>query len=245
MGADGQHTVICEDTPGFVEAGCGLIASALLRAIRTRGSATVALAGGSTPIPVYESLAGLALPWDRVELFWGDERAVPHDHEHSNAGAAHLALLDPAGVPAERIHPMPGDADDLAEAAAAYERTIREIVGEDPGRGVPRLDLVILGMGSDGHTASLLPGSDALGVTDRLVVATRGGEPVDRRLTLTYPAINAARTIIVMARGAAKGELMRSIRRGEGEKHSLPVAGVRPAGGRMLWLLDAEAASAR
>lgn len=166
------------------------------------GPRTVALAGGSTPRPLYRALAEQTYPWPEVEVFFGDERCVPPDHADSNFGMAHDALL--ARVPA-RVHPMPGETC----AADAYERTLRERFGDE----VPSLDLILLGLGEDGHTASLFPGNPALDERDRWVV--RVERPDHPRLTLTLPVLSAARAAMFLIEGEAKREPLRKLLDGD------------------------------
>lgn len=208
--------------------------------IAVHGRFLVALAGGRTPIAMYERLAAGPLrdevDWSRVEFFTSDERAVPPDDAESNYGTARRTLLDPLGIDAERVHRMQGEAADLDAAARAYEAELLRVAGTPPS-----LDLVLLGIGADGHTASLFPGSDALAETERWVVASRGPAAGARRLTLTFPAILAARRIMVLVSGADKGETLRSVMHG-GTLSALPAERLHEAGSRVAWLVDADAA---
>jgi 6-phosphogluconolactonase len=173
---------------------------------------TVALTGGSTPPPVHERLAQVTYPWEAVQVFFGDERCVPPDHPDSNYGMAKRTLLDRVKT---NVHPMyECDAD-------AYERELRDVFGE----GTPRFDLIFLGVGSDGHTASLFPGKPALDVTDRLVtyVPEPGMPPPHPRLTLTFPVLNAAKLVLFLVSGGEKRERVRQILDGG----DIPAARVR------------------
>ena len=212
-------------------------------AIADRRRFLVALSGGSTPKAVYPLLASAPrvtqVAWDRVEFFWGDERTVPPDHPDSNFGAAYQALIAHLpGVPPESIHRMPGEAPDLDAAALAYEADLRLAFGARGG-DVPRFDLIWLGMGADGHTASLFPGSRALDVEDRLVVANWAPSQNDWRMTFTYPLLNAAREALFVVTGADKAAALREVLSGETE---LPAARVRAE--RTDWIVDAAAAGA-
>jgi 6-phosphogluconolactonase len=206
-------------------------------AISQRGRFAVALAGGSTPKSTYEILArdhADAVDWPNVHVFFGDERTVPPDHEDSNYRTAKEALLD--HVPVGSVHPMRGELPP-EEAASYYEEALRSFFREDP----PVLDLVMLGIGGDGHTASLFPETSALEVTDRLVVAN----PVPRldttRITLTAPVLNAARAVYFLVAGEGKAEALKEILEGDADPREYPARLVQPAGGP-TWMLDRAAA---
>jgi 6-phosphogluconolactonase len=204
-----------------------------------RGRFSLALAGGETPRRTYRLLAAPphleAVPWAALEIFFGDERCVPPDDPASNFGMAREALLSRVPVPPGRIHRIRGEAPDAEAAAAEYEAELRAALG--PGA---RLDLVLLGMGPDGHVASLFPGSEALAETARLARAALAPSPPARRISLTLPAIDAAGAAILLVAGAEKAERVAEVL--SGRSPELPAARVRPAGGT-LWLLDAAAAS--
>lgn len=207
-------------------------------AIRRRGRFVVALTGGSTPLAVCPLLVVpprvRMLDWSRVEFFFGDERAVPPEHPESNYNTARLALLDYLPrVRMEQVHRMPAERPDLDAAARAYEEELRAVIGGDR---IPRFDLVWLGMGSDGHTASLFPGSAALRERERPVVANWAPGPEAWRLTLTFPVLNAAREAMFVVTGADKAEAFAAVRRGA----DVPAGRVRAR--RTLWLVDRAAA---
>jgi len=209
--------------------------------------ATVALAGGTTPIPLYERLAeGYRdeIPWAQVEMFFGDERAVPPDHEHSNFRAAHATLLSRVPIPAAQVHRLPADDPDLEAAAERYEAEIRRLVPPGPG-GAPAFDLVWLGLGEDGHTASLFPGSPVLEQNRRLVASVEVPALQSRRLTFTLPLINAARCVQFLVTGKKKASAVRRVLRPAHAELSarLPAARVRPTHGALEWLLDRAAAT--
>jgi 6-phosphogluconolactonase len=219
-------------------------AEAFVRATRSaaaaRGRAWVALPGGRTPLPTFELLAspqyGSRVPWDLVELYWADERAVGPDDELSNYRSAREALLDRLpDLSGDHVHRMMADTTDLTHGALHYENVIRATVPAGPD-GIPVFDLVWLGMGEDGHTASLCPNDVSLSVTDRLVVATWPAGYDTARLTLTYPVLNAAREVLFVVTGAEKAATVAAVRAGA----DLPAAQVRAA--RTTWLLDAAAA---
>ncbi|MFQ3678957.1 MAG: 6-phosphogluconolactonase [Pseudanabaenaceae cyanobacterium] len=197
-------------------------------AIAARGRFAVVLAGGSTPKPVYETLATLNLPWDKWHVFWGDERYVPPTDSQSNAGMARAAWLDRVPIPAANIHPIPTDEADPVVAAARYEQTLRAWDGP--------LDLVWLGMGDDGHTASLFPHTAALAETQKWVtVGYKGEEP---RITLTYPVLLAARQVVFLVEGAKKAPALQAVL-GEGDPDTYPARRFRD---HALWLCDRQAA---
>jgi 6-phosphogluconolactonase len=211
------------------------------QSIAERGSFRVALSGGSTPKRIYPLLVAEprvgAVDWRRVEFFWGDERAVPPDHPESNFGVAYQMLL--AALPNVRpgaIHRMPAEAPDLDAAALAYEAELRLAFGAR-GDEPPVFDLIWLGMGPDGHTASLFPESAALDVTDRWVVANWAPGPAAWRMTLTFPVLVAARELLFVVTGADKADALARIRAGDRE---LPAARVRAQ--HVEWLIDAAAA---
>jgi 6-phosphogluconolactonase len=233
-------------TPAAVaEAAADRIVAAARNAIRRRGRCLLALSGGSMPRLVYPLLASLprvgAVDWSRVEFFWGDERAVPPDHPDSNFGLACSLLLDhlPDLRPAA-VHRMPADGPNREVAAARYEVELGEAFGVRPDSSRrPRFDLIWLGMGRDGHTASLFSGGRAVEERQRWVIpCTAGsGSVVAKRMTFTLPLINAARAVLFVVAGADKAAAVRAVRSGS---RDLPAARVRARS--ILWLLDASAA---
>lgn len=209
-----------------------------VEAIEESGRFTVALAGGSTPKAAYELLDRNhddRLDWSKVHVFFGDERTVPPDHEDSNYRMAKEALLDHVRVGSE--HRMRGELPP-AEAATAYEEDLRSFFEE-----LPRLDLVMLGIGEDGHTASLFPHTPALDVRDRWAVEN----PVEKletiRLTLTVPVINAARAVVFLVAGEGKAEALAQVLKGDADPHEYPAKFVRPEAGEPVWMVDREAVS--
>jgi 6-phosphogluconolactonase len=227
------------------------VANAAAEAIAAHGRFVVAVAGGSTPRGVYERLAspGFAdgIDWPHVHVFWGDERCVPPDDLQSNFGMVRDALLSTVPVPESNVHRIEGELG-ADEAAARYERTlhaffVRESAGNAPAAR-PRFDLVVLGVGEDGHTASLFPGDPALNEEDRWVVAV-GAPDVDPRVdrvTLTLPVINAAERVYFVVTGPMKQNVCRSILDSPSASRVLyPAAMVRPEG-ELVWFLDRAAA---
>jgi 6-phosphogluconolactonase len=211
--------------------------------IRERGLFTIALAGGSTPRRAYEMLTDERLSphfdWLNIHIFFGDERMVPPDHPDSNYRMAYEALLGRAPIPPENIHRIEG-VGDAAANASAYESEMRELFGDVE---LPQLDHILLGMGDDGHTASLFPGTAALEET-RLWVAPNWVEKLGAwRVTLTAPVINAARYVTFMVTGAGKATRLREVLKGERDPSRLPAQLIRPTDGTLEWYVDREAAS--
>jgi 6-phosphogluconolactonase len=211
-------------------------------AVHSQGHCRVALAGGSTPRWLYELLATryrADMPWGGMRWFFGDERYVPPGDPQSNYQMAKAAMLDRVRVPGDRVHPMPTGYADPRQAAAAYEAALREIF---PGAW-PRFDLVLLGLGEDGHVASLFPGAAVL-AEERLWVAPSlaPGEP-HRRLTLTYPVLNHAARTWFLVSGASKARALRLALRADTEPTLIPAAGIRPVDGELVWWADEAAAA--
>jgi 6-phosphogluconolactonase len=209
--------------------------------IDERGVFRVALSGGSTPKTVYPMILEPhrcdAVDWSRVEFFWGDERAVPPDHPDSNFGVAYgMFISQLPGVRQDRIHRMPAEAPDLDAAALSYESELRLAFGAR-GSEPPAFDLIWLGMGPDGHTASLFPESAALAESERLVVANWAPYPQAWRMTLTFPVLHAGRAVVFAVEGGDKADAPRAIRAGGSD---LPAE--RVAGDNVEWLVDAAAA---
>jgi 6-phosphogluconolactonase len=219
------------------------------------GRFTVALSGGSTPRAMFALLSQApfldTVPWESIYFFWGDERTVPPDHADSNYRMAHETLLARAPVPAENVFRIPAELPDPERAADQYAATLINFFakqsptpGTAPLAGAPRFDLIFLGMGPDGHTASLFPGTAALQVTDRVVVANYVEKFKTYRITLTAPAINNARNVTFVAAGADKAEALGQVLEGDYQPDLYPSQLVRPQQGSLLWMVD-EAAAAR
>lgn len=228
---------IFESPRELAEAAARDFAERAAGAIARSGRFAVALAGGSTPKATYEILArdyARDIDWGRVHFFFGDERTVPPDHEESNYRMAREALL--SHVPAGSAHRMRGELPP-EEAAAAYEEELRGFFGEGP----TGFDLILLGIGEDGHTASLFPNTPALDVTGRWVVSNPVGKLDAIRLTLTVPAINAARAVCFLVAGEGKAEALKEILEGDADPRDYPAKLVQPAG-RAVWMVDRAAA---
>lgn len=219
----------------------------ICESVQQRGMCRVALAGGTTPHHLYQRLAETTVaagevPWGNVEIFFGDERNVPHDHVESNYRMARLALLDHVPVPPQQVHPMPADAADLDAAAADYERVIRRLLPQGAD-GLPHLDLILLGMGAEGHVASLFPHTPAVREDGKLVMAYF--VPVlDRwRMTFTYRLINAAHNVILLVTGEDKAAAVARVLAGQRDIDVLPASGIQPTDGKLFLVLDRAAAS--
>lgn len=232
---------IAPDPAGLAASAADCFVREVGDALRARGHADVALAGGSTPRAMNALLAApplrAALDWSRVRFFFGDERTVPPDHPDSNYRMNRETLFVPLGIPDERVFRMRGE-DEPQAAAADYERVLVEQLGARP-----RFDVLFLGMGPDGHTASLFPGT--LGRIDdrRIVVANRVDQLATWRLTLTPHAINDARVVVITAGGAEKADALREVFEGPYQPDVHPVQLVAPQDGELLWLIDAPAAA--
>ncbi len=229
---------VYEDVQHLSEAAARTFVEEARKAIQESGRFAVALAGGSTPKITYETLAvGYGgtqdLDWSRVHFFFGDERSVPPDHADSNYRMAHEALL--SCVPAGSVHRMRGELEP-SEAATHYEQELEEFFG-----GMPRLDLVLLGIGEDGHTASLFPRTSALGVTDRWAVENPVEKLGTTRITLTAAAINVAKNVVFLVAGEGKAEALKEILEGDADPRDYPAKLIKPADGP-LWMLDYAAA---
>jgi 6-phosphogluconolactonase len=210
-------------------------------ALVAKGPFRISLSGGSTPKTLYGLLASdefrNRFPWQRVSWYWGDERFVPYDHPDSNYRMTREAMLGKAPIPAENIHPVPTDGTP-EDAARRYEQILQEAYGAstlDPAR--PLFDITLLGLGQDGHTASLLPGEPELKERKRWVVAVSHGRP-EVRITMTYPAIESSRYVVFLVAGREKTAILSAIRAGGSQ---VPAARVRPVG-ELFWFLDKAAA---
>ena len=221
------------------------VVRAATEAVARRGRFTIVLSGGSTPKSLFNLLATNArttLPWDRMFFFWGDERHVPPSDPDSNYRMAEETMLSKIPVPAGNVFRIPAENPDAAAAADAYEQTLHKFFGLDPGQ-VPRFDLILLGMGPDGHTASLFPGTAALQEKSRLVVANWVEKLKTSRLSLTLPVLNAAAGVAFLVSGTDKASVLKCVLEGDAPGEQYPAKLVRPRDGKLIWLVDRAAAS--
>jgi len=223
-----------------------LMAVRSARAIVERGQANLALAGGRTPLPIYQALAQAPLkdvmPWQACHFFWGDERQVPLDHPDSNYGQARQAFLEAAPLKPGQLHPMPVDLYGPEEVAPRYQAELRTHFGG----GLPIFDFILLGLGQDGHVASLFPHHPVLEERENWVAAVdppEGVEPAVPRVTLTLPVINAGRTVVFAVTGRGKAHMVRKVLAAQGQDNGCSVAKRVLPYGELFWFLDQEAAA--
>ena len=242
---------ILPDVAAVQRAAAEEFAARIEAAAGARGVALLALSGGSTPRGLHALLADEAapfrarVPWTRLHVFWGDERPVPPDHPDSNYRMAHDTLLGRVPIPPAHVHRIAGEDPDPARAAERYAQELREVFAAH-GRleeGWPRFDLVILGMGADGHTASLFPGTDAIHETIRLVVAPWVEKLHGHRITLTPPVLNRADRVLFLVTGGDKAESLAAVLEGPSRPDVYPSQIVHPVAGPPVWLVDRAAAS--
>jgi 6-phosphogluconolactonase len=213
-------------------------------AVRSKDRFTVALAGGSTPKALYSLLAtNAALPWDRMYFFFGDERHVPPDHPESNYRMARETLLSKVPILASNIFRVSAENPDASQAAQSYEQTLRHFF-QTPLGSFPRFDLILLGMGPDGHTASLFPATKALQERSRLVVANWVEKFKTDRITLTLPVLNNAAMVMFLVGGQDKAETLKEVLEGSQPADLLPSKLICPTDGKLIWLVDQAAAAA-
>ncbi len=227
------------------QAAAELFARTVGESMERRGYFSAALSGGNTPVPLFHLLAGPpyreGLPWERMYFFWADERCVPPDHPESNFGQARLKWFRHISVPEQNLHRILGELPP-SRAAQDYNRQLRRFA--DEGLRWPRLDFVLLGLGSDGHTASLFPGSPVETGAGRAAVAIRGAyrdRPADR-VSLTPAVFNAARLVVFLVCGEEKADAVAASRQGRRDPLRWPAQRIRPEGGKVVWLIDEAAA---
>jgi len=230
------------DVATLTRAAADRVVACARAAIAARGRFLFVLSGGSTPRSLYELLAAdpyaTQIDWSRVHVFWSDERCVPPDSDESNYRMARETLLDRVTLPPGNIHRIRGE-DDPEAAASSYDELLHHVIGRD---STQTFDLVLLGMGLDGHTASLFPGTAAVREMRRWVVATRGPEPDSWRVTLTLPALNAGADVMFLVTGAEKAEPLKQVLEGS-PVEPLPAQWIRPERGVLYWMFDAAAAT--
>jgi 6-phosphogluconolactonase len=220
---------------------------AAIAAVKEKRFFAVALAGGSTPKALYGLLVNdpalrAQVPWDKMQLFFGDERSVGPDHPDSNFRMATEALISKAPLKPEQVHRIRGEDPDTQRAASEYEQTLRSQFQVSDGQ-VPRFDLVLLGMGNEGHTLSLFPGTKALQDNGRWVARNWVGKLYTERVTMTAPVVNNAALVIFMVTGADKALALKGVLEGPYEPEQLPSQMIQPEKGKLLWLVDQAAGS--
>ena len=235
--------IIADDPDDLALRAAQMFTASARHCILDKGGFTVVLSGGSTPRPIHRLLSKepfvSQMPWDMTHMFWVDERCVPYDHPYSNFGAARKDLIDRVNVPKFHVHPMPTDI--LPQMGAIrYQEELTGFFKLKRG-GIPRFDLIILGIGDDGHTASLFPGKHMTTENDRLVMSVRGGNPDVDRITLTLSVINNAGEVMFIASGRRKADIVRLVL--QDTQRTLPAQKVCPVNGSLTWLVDREAAS--
>jgi len=229
-----DHIHIAEDANQLYKDCAENIVEYAVECVKAGGQFSMALAGGSTPQQLYLQLSSSPLaeqmPWQSCQFYFGDERMVAHDHADSNYAMAKQALFDRVPVPSENIHPIPTDCDKAADCAEQYEQQLTS---------TPALDLVLLGMGQDGHTASLFPDTDILTEKQKDVAAVYVDKLAAWRISLTYPCINRSACVIILAKGKDKTDIVHQVLHSD-KAHMYPISGVRPIG-QLIWYLDREA----
>lgn len=245
MASQSPRVQVCDDLQAATDEALRHVLQAARTAVEGRGHFFLALAGGETPSGLYTRLGEPSqhdtLAWDRFEVFFTDERCVAPDDPQSNYGMIKRTLLDHAPIPASNVHRIQGEIDATA-AAAAYDAELRRAFDASNSE-TPRFDFILLGMGPDGHTASLFPHSAALEVADRLAVPNYAETLKSQRITLTAPILNAARDVVFLVSGAEKAEALAAVLEGPHNPQSLPAQIVQPTSGRLRWLADRAAAS--
>lgn len=245
LGSKGEIWIVA-DAETLAREAASLVTSTLHVAVTTYGAGTVALSGGSTPKRMGQLFADepylSQMPWPSLEIFWGDERFVPLSSDESNAGVAKRIFLDQVPVAPGRVHPWQTEEVTPEQSAANYQALLGERLPVE--NGFPRFDVVLLGMGDDGHTASLFPHTEGLNETEKWAIANRVPQLDTTRLTMTAPVINNARMVIFLIGGAAKADRLAEVLEGAPDLDRLPSQRIQPHNGRLIWLVD-EAAAAR
>jgi 6-phosphogluconolactonase len=240
-----RNVTICRNAEQLYRAAAAQFISSTRTAAATTGRSAVGLSGGSTPKGLYTLLATAAyreqIPWPQVHLFWGDERCVPPDHPESNYRMVRESLLSKLDIPQKNVHRMAGEKDPEL-AAAEYEQELSNFF-QLSDAGTPRFDLILLGLGDDGHTASLFPESEALEDMKHLVAAVHVEKLASHRLTLTLPVLNNAAQIVFLVAGENKSVVLEKILRTGSRSSTLPAARVQPVDGQLTWLITEDAAA--
>lgn len=238
---------VCENAGALSRKAAEILVGLIAESLLTKDFFSLVLSGGSTPRGLYSLLAEEesfhgSIDWDKIHFFWGDERHVPPDHPDSNYRMARETMLSKVPIPAENIHRFKAELPDAQEAAEEYEKELRSFFQMKPGE-LPRFDCVLLGMGEDGHTASLFPGTAALEERDRLAVANLVRKKNTQRLTLTAPVLNNSDLVMFLVSGSGKAEALRQVLEGERAPERLPAQLIKPVNGRLMWLTDQAAAA--
>lgn len=238
---------IAEDAEALALRAAELFLSTAREALRSRGAFYVALSGGQTPRLAFEKLAASpaaqSLLWQHIHVFWVDERYVPVDSPQSNYRLASEAFLKEVPIPPDNVHKIPTEYEDICTAARSYETILRNAFALEEG-GIPEFDLIVLGMGADGHTASLLPNCFAPFDTDDLACVVYVMDGRLNRITLTHPVLRAARHLAVLVSGAEKAETLRKVLTGEPDEVRYPIHVLWPVLDKVVWLVDRDAAAA-
>ena len=233
---------ILTDAAALANRAAQMVLDCSLNLTSSKETFSIGLSGGSTPQALYQLLADPAqefrnrFPWSKTHFFWTDERHVGPDHPDSNYRMVHEAMLSRVQVPPANIHRIPGELRNAEHAAADYEKELKKFFGN-----LPKLDLVLLGMGSDGHTASIFPGSEVLNERDQLVAAPWVDQLSTYRLTMTLPILNNADAVLLLVSGEEKAEMLHHVLRGP--ENQYPVQSIQPTNGSLTWLVDSAAAS--
>lgn len=238
---------VVADTQALYRAGAEEFVERAMEAVNARGVFHVALSGGSTPKSLYALLVNdeslrQQMPWDKVHIWWSDERHVPPDNPDSNYYMANEALLSRALIPAQNIHRVLAEHANASQAAIIYEYELRSVM-QVGAPTFPQFDLILLGMGPDAHTASLFPGTKALSESARLVVSNWVGKFFTWRITFTAPFINAARSVMFLVAGDDKALALKGVLEGPYEPAQLPAQLIAPTDGNLIWLLDEKASA--
>jgi 6-phosphogluconolactonase len=246
MSAKKQKIKIVADAEAMSRAAAETLVGHIRETLQIHDVYSIALSGGSTPRRLYALLASDAvfrdqIPWDRIHFFWGDERHVPPDHPESNYHTAFEVMLSRLPIPSSNIHRIRGEDPDADKAAAVYEQEIRRFFKIEAGQ-VPRFKCVLLGMGADGHTASLFSETAALEETRRLVVANWVDKFQSSRITMTVPVFNNAERIVFLVSGQEKANTLKSVLTSHRGSGSYPVQRIQPEHGQRIWLIDTSAA---
>ena len=238
-----MHVAVYPDLDTISQQAAQYVVRVANEAIVTQGRFTIALSGGNTPKKLYSLLGSepyrSQIDWKLVDIFWSDERCVPPDSPDSNYRMAHEVLLSHIQIPAPQVHRMPADSPGRDAASLTYTQEMQHVFGTN---GIPNFDLIQLGMGPEGHTASLFPHQPSLHETERLVIPVSVPKPPPDRLTFTPPILNAARNVLFLVTGADKADALHAVLEGEYNPDEYPAQIVRPPNGEVTWMVDTAAA---